>query len=158
MTGAADKVVTRQQMREIIRLWREAGLKVSFTNGVFDLELHPGHIHSLSEARKLADRLVVGVNSDASARQLNKGTGRPRLNETARAGNVAALPQVDLVVLFDEPTPYELLSEVRPDFLVKGDDYRLEEVIGREFAGEVRLVKRLPGYSTTSLDKERFGS
>ena len=156
MTSAVEKVVSRERMREVVKEWRDAGLTISFTNGVFDLELHPGHIYSLTEAKKLADRLVVGVNSDVSARQLNKGSGRPRLDESMRAGNVAALDVVDLVVIFDEPTPYELLSELRPDFLVKGDDYRLEEVVGREFAREVRLVKRLPGFSSSAMDDERF--
>jgi D-beta-D-heptose 7-phosphate kinase/D-beta-D-heptose 1-phosphate adenosyltransferase len=121
---------------------------------VFDLQIHPGHVYSLGEAKKLADRLVVGVNSDASARLLQKGPGRPRLDERTRAGNVAAQAMVDLVVIFTEPTPRELLKELRPDFLVKGDDYRLDQVEGREFAGEVRLIPRLEGYSTSSLDAQ----
>lgn len=152
------KIVTRRELLTAVKNWRAMGLKVAFTNGVFDLELHPGHIFSLTEAKKLADRLVVGVNSDASARRLGKGPGRPRYDQVTRARNVAAQPMVDLVVIFEEDTPWELLRRLRPDFLVKGGDYRLSEVVGREFAGEVRLVPRLEGYSTSALDIERYGS
>ena len=144
-------------MLKLAAEWRRCGETIAFTNGVFDLTLHPGHIYLLESAAQLADRLVVGVNGDASARRLGKGPGRPRLPEQTRAANVAAQDMVDMVLIFNEPTPRELLSELRPDFLVKGDEYRPEEVAGREYAGRVVLIPRLKGYSTTSLD-EKFSA
>ena len=133
--------------------WRQAGLRIGFTNGCFDL-LHPGHIRVLAEARAACDRLVVGLNSDASARRL-KGPGRPVQDENARAEVLAALEVVDLVVLFGEDTPLKLIRRVRPHVLVKGGDYKKSEVVGREVVeragGEVILVDLLPGQSTTRL-------
>jgi D-beta-D-heptose 7-phosphate kinase/D-beta-D-heptose 1-phosphate adenosyltransferase len=133
--------------------WREAGLRIGFTNGCFDL-LHPGHIRVLAEARAACDRLVVGINSDASARRL-KGPGRPVQDEMARAEVLAALEAVDLVALFDEDTPLALIRSVRPQVLVKGADYKREDVVGRELVeaagGEVILVELLPEHSTTRL-------
>jgi len=134
--------------------WRAAGLRVVFTNGVFDL-LHPGHLAVLEAARALGDVLVVGLNSDASARTLGKGEGRPVLDETARIRMLAALRCVDAVELFNEPTPLRLIREVRPDVLVKGGDYSDREVVGRDLVeaagGRVVLLPLLPGYSTTAL-------
>ncbi len=133
--------------------WRGAGLRIGFTNGCFDL-LHPGHIRVLAEARAACDRLVVGLNSDASARRL-KGPGRPVQGENARAEVLAALEVVDLVVLFGEDTPLELIRRVRPHVLVKGGDYKKSEVVGHQIVeragGEVILVDLLPGQSTTRL-------
>ncbi len=133
--------------------WRQAGLRIGFTNGCFDL-LHPGHIRVLAEARAACDRLVVGLNSDASARRL-KGPGRPVQGENARAEVLAALEVVDLVVMFGEDTPLKLIRRVRPHVLVKGGDYKKSEVVGREVVeragGEVILVDLVPGQSTTRL-------
>ncbi len=133
--------------------WRQAGLRIGFTNGCFDL-LHPGHIRVLAEARAACDRLVVGLNSDASARRL-KGPGRPVQNENARAEVLAALEVVDLVVLFGQDTPLELIRRVRPHVLVKGGDYKKSEVVGHQIVeragGEVILVDLVPGQSTTRL-------
>ena len=138
--------------------WRRQGLRIGFTNGCFDL-LHPGHVKVVTDARAACDRLVVGLNSDASTRRL-KGEGRPVQNEHARAGVLAALEAVDLVVIFDQDTPIELIRRVRPKVLVKGSDYRREEVVGRELVeadgGEVLLVDLMPGHSTTALvDRSR---
>lgn len=151
------KIVNINQAVQISRRWRMSNETFSFTNGVFDLELHPGHLHSFNEAAALADHLIVGVNSDSSAKRLGKGPGRPRISEIERANGIAAVGNVDLVLIFEESTPFEVLSELKPDYLVKGDDYRLEDVIGREFAKEVVLIKRLKDYSTTALDKEIYG-
>ncbi len=133
--------------------WRQAGLRIGFTNGCFDL-LHPGHIRVLAEARAACDRLVVGLNSDASARRL-KGPGRPVQDENARAEVLAALEVVDLVVLFGQDTPLELIRRVRPHVLVKGSDYKKSEVVGHQIVeragGEVILVDLVPGQSTTRL-------
>jgi D-beta-D-heptose 7-phosphate kinase/D-beta-D-heptose 1-phosphate adenosyltransferase len=135
--------------------WRRQELRVGFTNGCFDI-LHPGHVKVLTAARGACDRLIVGLNSDASVRRL-KGEGRPVQDERARAEVLAALEAVDLVVLFEEDTPIKLIAQVRPSVLVKGGDYAREQVIGREIVeangGEVMLVDILAGFSTTSLVK-----
>jgi D-beta-D-heptose 7-phosphate kinase/D-beta-D-heptose 1-phosphate adenosyltransferase len=132
---------------------RRAGRKVVFTNGCFDL-LHRGHVEYLAEARALGDALVVGVNDDASVRRL-KGKGRPLVSAADRAQVLAALAVVDRVVLFSEDTPAALITELLPDVLVKGGDYVLDGVVGREAVeaagGEVRLIAFRPGYSTTDL-------
>jgi D-beta-D-heptose 7-phosphate kinase/D-beta-D-heptose 1-phosphate adenosyltransferase len=133
--------------------WRAQDLRIGFTNGVFDL-LHPGHIRILAQARAACDRLVVGLNSDASVRRL-KGKNRPIQSEYARAEVLAALEAVDLVVVFDQNTPLELIRRLRPSVLVKGGDYRREQVVGRDVVeaqgGEVILVDLVPGFSTTRI-------
>ena len=132
------------------------GRRVVFTNGCFDL-IHPGHIRSLEQARAMGDILVVGLNSDASVRGL-KGPARPVLSENDRAAILAALAAVDFVVLFDRPTPRELLARLRPDVLVKGADWNIETIAGREEVeaggGRVVSVALEPGFSTTSLVDE----
>ena len=131
--------------------WRD--LRIGFTNGCFDL-LHPGHIKLLSEARAACDRLIVGLNGDASVRRL-KGEGRPLQEAHARAEVLAALEAVDLVVVFDQDTPLELIRRVRPKVLAKGGDYRREEVVGHELVesdgGDVILVDLMPGFSTSKI-------
>jgi len=135
---------------------RLAGLArpLVFTNGVFDI-LHRGHVSYLAEARALGASLVLGLNSDASARQLGKGPDRPLNAEADRACVLAALESVSLVVLFDEPTPVELLKRVRPDVYVKGGDYDIEALEEtrwvRSWGGEARALPFVDGYSTTSL-------
>src|SRR6266540_2688013 len=133
--------------------WRRAGLRTGFTNGCFDL-LHPGHIKLLAGARAACDRLVVGLNDDASVRRL-KGEGRPMQDVHARAEVLAALEAVDLVVIFEQDTPLDLIRRVRPKVLVKGGDYRREQVVGHEIVerdgGEVILVDLVPGFSTTRI-------
>ncbi len=141
-----------------IRGWREAeegdgGFRLVFTNGCFDL-LHPGHVDYLERARALGDALVVGLNDDASIRRL-KGRGRPVNPLADRARMLAALRAVDMVVPFSEDTPLELIRRLEPDVLVKGGDYRIEEIVGaREVqarGGEVVVMPFLEGYSTTAL-------
>ncbi len=138
---------------ERIAEWRAQDLRVGFTNGCFDL-LHPGHIKVLADARAACDRLVVGLNSDASVSRL-KGTGRPIQDMHARAEVLAALEAVDLVVIFEQDTPLELIRRVRPKVLVKGGDYRREDVVGREVVeaegGKVLVVDLVPGHSTSSI-------
>ncbi len=138
---------------ERLEEWRGHGMRVGFTNGCFDL-LHRGHIKLLAEARAACDRLVVGLNSDASTARL-KGAGRPINPAEGRAEVLAALEAVDLVVVFEEDTPLELIKRVKPAVLVKGADYRLDEVVGRELVeaagGAVVLVDLVPGHSTTGL-------
>ncbi|MET0923992.1 MAG: D-glycero-beta-D-manno-heptose-7-phosphate kinase [Xanthobacteraceae bacterium] len=133
--------------------WRRAGLRIGFTNGCFDL-LHPGHIKLLTGARAACDRLVVGLNDDASVRRL-KGEGRPMQQIHARAEVLAALEAVDLVVVFAQDTPLDLIRHVRPKVLVKGGDYRREQVVGHEIVerdgGEVILIDLVPGFSTTRI-------
>jgi rfaE bifunctional protein nucleotidyltransferase chain/domain len=141
--------------------WKAQGEEIVFTNGVFDL-LHPGHVDILQAARKLGDRLVIGLNSDASVKMLSKGVDRPILDQSARLMLLEALRCVDGVVLFDEPTPLELIKLIQPDVLVKGEDYTGREVVGREAVedsgGRVVLLPLLAGYSTTSIvDKIRGG-
>lgn len=136
--------------------WRIAGEKVVFTNGCFDL-LHPGHISLLYQARALGDRLVVGLNTDASVRRL-KGNKRPILSEQDRAAMLSALACVDLVALFDEDTPLNLIGALQPDILVKGSDYKPDEVVGKEiveaYGGSVQLVELVEGYSTTQITRK----
>ncbi len=133
--------------------WRRQGLRVGFTNGCFDL-LHPGHVKLLAGARAACDRLVVGLNGDASVTRL-KGEGRPVQQVGARAEVLAALEAVDLVVVFDEDTPEKLIGRVKPTVLVKGGDYMREQVVGREIVealgGEIVLIDLVPGHSTTSM-------
>lgn len=146
-----DKVVSA----EAAAAWRR-GLDgpLVFTNGVFDL-LHPGHVEYLETARALGAHLLVAVNTDASARGLAKGTGRPVADQASRARVVAGLAAVDRVVLFDEPTPLALIAALRPDVLVKGGDYSRETIVGaaevEAAGGRVVVVPLAPGYSTTAL-------
>ncbi|MCE5202233.1 MAG: bifunctional heptose 7-phosphate kinase/heptose 1-phosphate adenyltransferase [Synergistaceae bacterium] len=142
-----DKIASRSQAKSICDKWKKEGRRVIFTNGCFDI-LHVGHIDLLVDAKKLGDRLVIAVNSDDSVRRL-KGAGRPVNPGHARAKVLAALEAVDLVVMFDEDTPAELLSQLRPHVIVKGGDYRKEDVAGREYSDEVVILPLTQGYSTT---------
>jgi D-beta-D-heptose 7-phosphate kinase/D-beta-D-heptose 1-phosphate adenosyltransferase len=139
----------------ILRFGREKrnGRRIVFTNGCFDL-LHPGHIGSLEQARALGDALIVGINSDASVRQL-KGAERPVLPERERAEILAALECVDAVVIFNELTPREVIARLLPDVLVKGGDWPGDQIVGREeveaAGGRVESIPVVPGYSTTAI-------
>jgi D-beta-D-heptose 7-phosphate kinase/D-beta-D-heptose 1-phosphate adenosyltransferase len=145
------KIATRDEAAARVAAWRAQGLRVGFANGCFDL-IHPGHVRLLSEARSRCDRLVVALNTDASTKRL-KGPTRPLQNETARATVMASLAPVDLVVLFDEDTPLELIQALRPDVLVKGADYSIDQVVGADvvqgWGGMVLLVELQEGHSTT---------
>jgi D-beta-D-heptose 7-phosphate kinase/D-beta-D-heptose 1-phosphate adenosyltransferase len=157
--GALRKVVGADAAAEQIERWRQRGARIGFTNGVFDL-LHPGHVHLLEQARTACDRLVIGVNSDASVRRL-KGPTRPVQPEAARAAVLASLASVDLVCVFDQDTPAELISALHPDVLIKGADYTMETVVGVEqvtgWGGKVVLAELLPGHSTSATVARMLG-
>jgi D-beta-D-heptose 7-phosphate kinase/D-beta-D-heptose 1-phosphate adenosyltransferase len=143
-----------------VREWRANGLRIGFTNGCFDI-LHPGHVHVLTRARAVCDRLVVGLNSDASVKRL-KGSDRPIQDVHARAGVLAALEAVDLVAIFEDDTPLDLIRRLKPSVLVKGGDYRKETVVGHELVeadgGEVILIDLVPGHSTTRIVQRSGGA
>lgn len=147
--SAGGKIYSAGEAENLCGRWRANGEKVVFTNGCFDI-LHAGHVDSLTAAKSLGDRLIVGLNSDASVKRL-KGESRPVNGEISRAKVLSALEAVDAVVIFGEDTPAELLSRLRPDVLAKGGDYRPEDVAGREYAGEVVIIPLTAGYSTTSV-------
>jgi D-beta-D-heptose 7-phosphate kinase/D-beta-D-heptose 1-phosphate adenosyltransferase len=144
---------TLAELLEERQAWRAAGRRVVFTNGCFDL-LHPGHVALFEAARAQGDVLVVGLNSDRSVRAL-KGEGRPLMPEPERAETLAALEPVDRVVVYDEDTPLAVISALRPDVLVKGADWALDAIVGREeveeAGGRVVRVELLPGRSTTEM-------
>ena len=144
--SAGGKIYSAGEAENLCGRWRANGEKVVFTNGCFDI-LHAGHVDSLTAAKSLGDRLIVGLNSDASVKRL-KGESRPVNGEISRAKVLSAL---EAVVIFGEDTPAELLSRLRPDVLAKGGDYRPEDVAGREYAGEVVIIPLTAGYSTTSV-------
>jgi D-beta-D-heptose 7-phosphate kinase / D-beta-D-heptose 1-phosphate adenosyltransferase len=158
--AAEEKIVgSAGELGAQLLAWRKQDLRIGFTNGCFDI-LHPGHVKLLTAARATCDRLIVGLNSDASVKRL-KGADRPVQNERARSEVLAALEAVDLVVLFDEDTPLNLIMQIKPGVLVKGADYTREQVVGHEIVeahgGEVRLVEILQGFSTTSLVERARG-
>ncbi|MBI3675790.1 MAG: D-glycero-beta-D-manno-heptose 1-phosphate adenylyltransferase [Proteobacteria bacterium] len=151
LESAEAKIVSTSEALKWVEGWRLRGERVGFTNGCFDL-IHPGHVSLLSQARTHCDRLIVGLNSDASVKRL-KGESRPIQDEVARALVLASLSAVDLVMVFSEDTPEGLIQAIRPDALIKGSDYRLDQVVGAEFVasygGKTVLVSLVPGQSTT---------
>lgn len=151
LTSLDQKVATQHLAQDVTAAWRRKGLRVGFTNGCFDL-LHPGHVALLAQARERCDRLVVGLNSDASVTRL-KGPTRPIQPDVARATVLASMSNVDLVVLFEEDTPRELIEMLRPDVLIKGGDYSVETIVGADFVqsygGCVEIIDLVPGFSTT---------
>ncbi|WP_170170259.1 D-glycero-beta-D-manno-heptose 1-phosphate adenylyltransferase [Hymenobacter perfusus] len=152
MMWTKDKILSQAELLPVVAGWQAAGEKVVFTNGCFDL-LHLGHVDYLEKARHLGDRLVVGLNTDASVSCLKPG--RPLQDEVSRARVLASLLFVDAVVLFGEQTPLTLIEAVRPDILVKGDDYQLSGIVGHEVVlqngGQVLTVPLVAGYSTTRI-------
>lgn len=148
-----EKILARKDLKTKIDAAKSAGEKVIFTNGCFDI-IHAGHTHYLAQAKALGDLLVVAVNSDASVRSI-KGEKRPLVPEDERAEVVAALGCVDFVVIFEEPDPQALVDLLRPDVLVKGGDWREEDVIGREsvasWGGKVVIIPHKKGLSTTNI-------
>jgi rfaE bifunctional protein nucleotidyltransferase chain/domain len=160
--STSHKIVDREAAARWVQELQAQGRQVVFTNGCFDL-LHPGHVRYLEEARSLGDALIIGVNTDASAARLHKGPGRPCTPEADRARVLAALACVDRVVLFDQDTPLELITLLQPDVLVKGGDYQIAAIVGREVVlargGRVLALPFVPGYSTTALiERIRSGS
>lgn len=155
-----SKIYTLESALHLAKAWRDQGLSIAFTNGCFDL-LHPGHVSLLDQAKRGSDRLIVGLNADESIRRL-KGPERPIQNEIARATVLSSLKFVDAVVIFEEDTPIELIKSLEPDVLVKGADYRLDQVVGGEFVrsrgGRVVLVEFVNGHSTTGIVQRAGGS
>jgi len=155
------KIVSIDEIVEIRNELKKEGKKVVFTNGCFDI-LHRGHVEYLAKAKELGDVLIVGLNSDSSVKQI-KGEKRPIVPQEDRAVILSSLSFVDYVVIFNEPTPYELISKIVPDVLVKGSDWAVEEVVGRDIVeangGKVILIELTPDRSTTNIIKtiiERF--
>ncbi|PLX02954.1 MAG: D-glycero-beta-D-manno-heptose 1-phosphate adenylyltransferase [Marinilabiliales bacterium] len=150
-----SKVMDEASLRQSLNIWRFKQKKIVFTNGVFDI-LHLGHIDYLSKAKDHGDILIIGVNSDSSAKRLGKGNNRPITDETSRSTIIASLSFVDAVVLFDEDTPYNLIKEVQPDILVKGADYKAEDIVGYDIVmakgGRIETIEFLEGYSTTLIE------
>ena len=151
-----QKIFNRESIIKMVAFWKFSDKKIVFTNGCFDL-LHYGHIDYLSKASSLGDVLVVGLNTDASTSRL-KGPNRPVNDEQSRLHIMASLFFVNAVILFDEPTPIELIKIVQPDVLVKGGDYRPEQIVGYQEVtsggGTVVVLDFVPGYSTTALEKK----
>ena len=154
ISDAEVKVLSLEQAVERREAWRRQGLRVGFTNGCFDL-LHAGHVALLAQARANCDRLIVGLNSDASVKRLNKGPERPINGEMPRAVVLASLGGVDAVTIFDEDTPLTLIQALKPDLLVKGSDYTVDTVVGaaevQSWGGRVLLADLKPGFSTTGI-------
>jgi rfaE bifunctional protein nucleotidyltransferase chain/domain len=150
------KILDLNQLKHSVYRWRFLSKKLVFTNGCFDI-LHLGHVDYLSKASDLGDILIVGVNSDASTSRL-KGPNRPICNEEQRSILLAAMHFIDAVIVFDEPTPLELIKAVRPDVLVKGSDYNLSNIVGADvvqsYNGQVKTIDFLPGYSTTLIEEK----
>jgi len=148
-----EKIITDETLGPLLTYWRLKDNRIVFTNGCFDI-LHRGHIEYLSKTASLGDIVVVGLNSDRSVRKI-KGNDRPLQDEYSRALVMASLKQVTGVYLFDEETPYNLISRVKPDVLVKGGDYKVEEIVGADvvkaYGGEVVTIDFLKGYSTSGL-------
>lgn len=152
-----NRIVPRESLGPTLAHYRLKSKKIVFTNGCFDL-LHLGHIDYLSKAADCGDVLIVGVNSDSSVKMLNKGANRPIQDQTSRATIIAALHFVDIVCVFDEQTPYELIKLIQPDVLVKGADYKVEQVAGHDIVlargGEVKLIELVKGYSTSAIERK----
>ena len=146
-----NKMVSWERAKEIVDRAKDSGAIVVFTNGVFDL-IHPGHVRVLEKARSLGDLLVLGLNTDESVRRL-KGPERPILTLNERAEVLSAIQFVDLIVPFEEDTPYELINHLRPHILVKGGDYKPEEVVGRDLVDKVIIVPLKEGISTSEIIK-----
>ena len=157
LLSISDKILVGENLISKLNFWGSSNNTIVFTNGVFDL-LHLGHIDYLSKAKDEGDILIVGVNSDSSARNLGKGNSRPITDEKSRTTIIAALQFVDAVILFDEDTPYELIKIVQPDVLVKGADYKPEDIVGYDIVtakgGSIKTIAFLPGYSTTSIEEK----
>ena len=152
MLRTSQTVLKLEELKKIISMAKSTDKKVVFTNGCFDI-IHGGHIEFLQKAKSMGDILVVGLNTDQSVKKL-KGENRPIKNEKERANILAALKYIDYITLFNETTPEKLILEIRPDILVKGDDYKIDDVVGREivegYGAKVELIPIVKGHSTTN--------
>ena len=155
-TSQADKICDKTQLLNLVALWKKDHQKIVFTNGCFDL-LHAGHVTYLEAAKKTGDKLILGLNTDRSVSAL-KGPTRPVVHEGDRARVLAALESVDAVILFDEDTPLALIDAIRPDVIVKGDDYTEDQVVGgkevKAYGGQVKLIPLVQGRSTSNIIKK----
>ncbi len=146
-----DKILNKESLEDKLNLWHEEGKTIVFSNGCFDI-LHRGHVEYLSKAADLGDVLIIGLNTDASVKRI-KGPSRPVNDEKARAVVLAALEFVDAVIFFEEDTPYNLIKNVQPDVLVKGKDYKAEDIVGYDIVvgngGRVETIELVEGFSTT---------
>jgi rfaE bifunctional protein nucleotidyltransferase chain/domain len=153
MNNSSDKILTLDNLTELRNQWKSKNQKVVFTNGCFDI-LHLGHVDYLEKASQLGDKLVVAINTDISVKKL-KGETRPVNPEYARARLLAALGFVDAVILFGEETPHQLICKLLPDILVKGSDYKVDNIVGAKEVisngGEVKTIDLVQGYSTTGI-------
>ena len=162
LVAPTDKrILDLVSVQRLCNIWRMKGDRIVFTNGCFDI-LHRGHVEYLLEAAALGDRLVIGLNSDASVKRQNKGPERPLNDELSRAKVLAALRLVDAVVIFDQDTPLELIQAIGPDVLVKGGDWPEDKIVGADLVkargGSVHSLKLVDGFSTTGLvEKNRHG-
>ncbi|MBL4651430.1 MAG: D-glycero-beta-D-manno-heptose 1-phosphate adenylyltransferase [Flavobacteriales bacterium] len=152
-----SKIIVKSEAISLVSQWKKNGETIVFTNGCFDL-LHRGHIEYLTQAADLGTRLIIGLNSDQSVKQLEKGELRPIKDEKTRALILAALAFVSAVVIFEEETPLDLISEILPDILVKGGDWNINEIVGTEIVkssgGQVKTISFVEGYSTTNYVKK----
>lgn len=148
-----SKIVTKETLKNLLNLWKFKDNKIVFTNGCFDL-IHRGHIEYLAKAANLGDILIIGVNTDKSTKKL-KGNKRPLQDEYSRALILSSLHFVNNVILFDEDTPYELIKFIQPDILVKGSNYKAEEIVGSDIVkakgGEIITIDFIEGFSTTNI-------
>ena len=151
--SSSAKIVNREQLEKLLNQWKGKGEKIVFSNGCFDI-VHLGHVDYLEKSRQLGNRLVLGLNTDESVKRL-KGPQRPVMDEQARARVMASFEFVDAVIFFGEDTPFDLISFVKPDILVKGDDYTPDKIVGADVVigngGEVKTVPLVKGYSTTEI-------
>lgn len=156
----SEKLVTKDKLKTLLEEWNSKKQKIVFTNGCFDI-LHRGHVEYLSHAKDLGDKLVLGLNTDASVKRLGKSPERPINSEETRATILAGLECVDAIILFNEDTPYELIKFVQPDVLVKGNDYKAEDIVGYDIVtakgGQVITIQLVDGFSTTKLINKMKG-
>jgi rfaE bifunctional protein nucleotidyltransferase chain/domain len=150
------KIFQANELSANLNIWRLLEKKIVFTNGCFDL-LHLGHIDYLSKAADMADKLIIGLNSDASTAAL-KGPSRPIIDQYSRSIMLSSLSFVDAVIIFDEPTPIQLIEWIKPDVLVKGADYTIDQIVGSDlvlqYGGDVKTIEYLAGYSTSAIEKK----
>lgn len=160
-----NKIVDKEQLLAVIKTWKTDSQKIVFTNGVFDL-LHRGHVEYLAQTADSGDKLIIGINADASVKRLGKGDSRPLQDEISRAMIIAALGFVNAVIIFDADTPLELISEIKPDVLIKGGDYdaNCKDVSDKKYivgsdvvnqnGGVVKVIQFVEGYSTTNIEEK----
>jgi len=150
----SEKLHPKDSLKTLLKSWQTQQQKIVFTNGCFDI-LHRGHVEYLSQARDLGDKLIIGLNTDESVKRLGKSPERPINSEETRAIILSALECVDAVVLFNEDTPYELIDFIKPSVLVKGSDYKAEDIVGYDivssYGGKVMTIQIVDGFSTTTL-------